>query len=261
MATRNEVLTAVKGGINRQRLKGAAPRDALYDLLNGYVTSAKTIRVRPGTLRVATLPEDTGGDPLTRGLVSLGGSLHVFAVDMMDVPDGYVLHVLSHPDGLDSNGDPVPLSRIHFAAPLMGYLYVVAEFEGGDIYHFWLQEGDAWEASTAYELGEIVTPANSTGLSYQATRTGSANPSWVAGARREVGDVVEPTTFNNFKYTVVDVQGDNPRSGDTEPTWPTSDGQQFNEDAEVDGLGLPVTTPDPPEQPTPEVQRRYNWTR
>lgn len=262
MATRNEVLTAVKGGIDRLRTKGAAPRDALYDLLNGYVTTQKTVKIRPGTVREATLPTDTAGEPLTRGLVSLGGMLHVFAADPMDVPDGFVLHVLSHPDGLDTNGDPVPLSKIHFAAPIMGYLYVAAEFEGGDVYHFWLQEGDEWEADTVYKLGDVVTPATSTGLSYQATRTGSANPSWAAGVRRTVGDVIEPTTYNDFYYTAVDTQGSNPRSGDSEPTWPTEDGQQVYEDADIVAVDTPTVTqtPDPTAEPSTIVKTRYGWT-
>ncbi len=48
-------LTTIGGGINRLRTKAAADRTSLYDLLNGYVTQANTIKVRPGTLRTANI--------------------------------------------------------------------------------------------------------------------------------------------------------------------------------------------------------------
>jgi hypothetical protein len=79
MADRSVALTAVNGGINRLRVKGAADRNSLYDLLNGYVTQQKTIKVRPGTFRTAELPEDTAGDGLTKGLCVFNDLFHVFS--------------------------------------------------------------------------------------------------------------------------------------------------------------------------------------
>ncbi|KKK82756.1 hypothetical protein LCGC14_2800230, partial [marine sediment metagenome] len=58
---RQENLTVIKEGLNRQRTKGAALKDTLYDLLNGFVSSEKTVKVRPGTRLTETLPANTKG--------------------------------------------------------------------------------------------------------------------------------------------------------------------------------------------------------
>lgn len=252
-------LTTVKGGIQRQRVKGAALKDSLYDLVNAYVTSAKTVKVRPGTFRRATL------NPLTKGLCSFRGTLHVFCHETVAVPVGYENHVLTHPAGVMGDGTPIPLLEIHFAEPMMGYLYVVAEFEPGfdhglgDVFHYWLQTGEAWTANTAYKLGAIVAPTTPNGLAYQATRIAAANPSWAPNILRAEGDVVEPTTYNDFFYTVVETEGANPVSGATEPAWPTENGAQVIEDSEsaYDGLVTPTEAPDPDAAPAPAIVDRY----
>ena len=251
-------LTTIRGGINRLRTKGSAPEDSLYDLVNGYVTAAKTIKVRPGTTRRATLPTDTAGNGLTKGLCSFDGALHVFSDASVEVPDGYVLHVITHPDATVDN--PIAIEEINFAAPFMQFLYVSATFENGDTYHFWLQTGDVWQAETVYSLGDVVVPSVANGLAYQAQRLTDPNLAWAPNVTREIGDVIEPTTYNNYYYTVVDVQGDNPRSGDTEPTWPTEDGAQVIEDA--DGASgtpsTPTDMPDPNAQPSQATSDRYD---
>jgi hypothetical protein len=252
-------LTTVKGGINRLRVKGAASKDALYDLVNGYVTSAKTVKVRPGTFRRASVAN-------TKGLCSFDGSLHVFAAETVAVPAGYTLNILTHPAGSNEDGSAIELSEIHFAAPFLGFLYVVAEFEDadfdhglGNIFHFWLQTGDVWEANTVYKLGDIVTPSTPNGRAYQATRLTAPFPSWKKGVERELGDIIEPTVYNDFYYTVVEVIGDNPVSGQTEPVWPTADGEQVAEDSasEFDGLTGTTPQPDPDAAPSPATQDRY----
>ncbi|WP_256202355.1 hypothetical protein [Stenotrophomonas pictorum] len=58
---RQIAMSAVKAGITRLRDKGGASSDSLYDLLNGYVTAARTIKCRPGTRIDAELPEGTKG--------------------------------------------------------------------------------------------------------------------------------------------------------------------------------------------------------
>lgn len=89
---RSAPLTTIRSGINRLRTKGGARPDVLYDLLNGYVTESGTVRVRPGTARMAEL------DPRTRGLCAFEGQLHTFCHIPVAVPEGYVLNVLAHPD-------------------------------------------------------------------------------------------------------------------------------------------------------------------
>jgi len=268
MADRSAALTVIKGGINRLRTKGAALNDSLYDALNCYVTAAKTVRVRPGTFRHADLSllDATLENP-TKGLASFDGALHVFATQTFDVPDGFVLHVLQHPVKFNSDGSIIPLRKIHFATPFMGFLYVVAEFEDadtlnelGNTFHFWLQTGDVWEANKVYKLGDIVSPSTPNGFSYQANRISAPNLSWAPNRQRQIGDVIEPTAYNDFYYTVVDTQGSNPRSGTAEPIWPLEDGAQIFEDADggEDTTSSPTPTLDPTTAPDPTTQTRYN---
>lgn len=265
---KTETLTVVSGGISRQRTKGAALKDRLYDLLNGYVTSEKRVKVRPGTFRHAVLPFDdyvnTEDLSLTKGLVSFDDRLHVFGWEEIAVPAGFTLHILAHPDSPDASGTRIPIKRIHFAAPFMGFLYVVVEWdnsttEGDDVFHYWLQTGDEWTPETAYELGDIVTPPTPNGFAYQATRLLAPFPQWKAGVERSEGDIIEPTEFNNFYYTAVDTQGSKPVSGTTEPTWPTEDGAQVFDDAESDTdlTTAPTTQPDVNANPAPDTQERY----
>lgn len=252
-------LTVVKGGINRLRTKGGARADSLYDLLNGYVTESKTVKVRPGTYRTHVL------DSATKGLVSFDGSFHVFASESVAVPLGYQLHVLFHPEYEPDAPDPslFVLERIHFAKPFMGFLYVVAEFADENIYHYWLQTGGAWEANTVYNHGDIVEPTAPNGLAFQATRLGSALPSWAPNVPRTEGpppDMIEPTEYNGYFYTVVDTIGANPSSGETEPEWPTEEGAQIFEDTE--GVTNPdVTTTEPPSTPEPTTTVRDRYDR
>jgi len=270
MAERSVPLTTIKGGITRLRTKGAALNDSLYDLLNGYVTAARTVRVRPGTFRDAVLPLDayefTADVPLTKGLCAFDGTLHVFGWEAVAVPAGYTLHVLRHPAGQNNDDTAIKISKIHFAAPFLGFLYVVAEFEEADfdhglgtVFHFWLQTGSVWEAEKIYKLGDIVTPTVPNGFAYQATRITPANPSWAPNVLRAVGDVIEPTVYNDFFYTVIGTLGNNPVSGATEPDWPEEDGAQIFEEA--DGTANPTVPstpqPDPTGLPPPTIGDRY----
>ena len=260
MADSSVALTTIKGGINRQRTKGGALEDSLYDLVNGYVSKSKTIVVRPGTVRVFELPTNTAGDGVTKGLMAFEGELHVFSDEFVGVEEGMVLHIIQHPDATEA--DPIALAEINFAAPFMGFPYVAATFENGDTYHYWLQTGEVWTADTVYQAGDIVAPSVPNGLAFQATRLTAPNPSWAPNVLRALGDVVEPTTYNDFYYTVVETQGDNPRSGAVEPIWPTEDGARINEDADGSDTTPPSLT-EPPNiagVPSPAVLERYQNT-
>lgn len=246
---RSAPLTTVKGGINRLRLKGGARADSLYDLVNGFVTEQDTVVSRPGTLREETL------DSSTRGLCTFGGELWTFCHQQVSVPAGYNLAILVHPDAeLATYADPyayygIALDKIHFAEPFMGAIFVVAEFEDGEVYYYWLQEGATWEANKVYQPGDIVAPSTPTGIMYQASRLGSANPAWAPNVQRTDGtgayydpSVIEPTVYNGFYYTCVSAQGVDPRSGATEPVWPTEDGATVTEysDNGADAITIPA---------------------
>jgi hypothetical protein len=253
-------LTVIKEGINRLRLKGGARADSLYDLLNGYVTDSDTAKVRPGTLRDATL------DELTRGLVAFDGVLHTFCHIFVDVPAGYELSVLVHPDATEY--DEIALEKIHFAEPFMGALYVVAEFDGGDIFHYWLQVADEWQYDTVYTHGALVRPSDWNGLVFQASRLGDPYPAWAPNVPRSDGSVygyeasiIEPTVFNNFYYTCVLTGGTNPRSGEIEPEWPTEEGAQVVEYADGEAEEALPAPPEPPSNNTPSEPYRERYGR
>lgn len=241
-------LTVLKGGINRLRTKGGARADNLYDLVNGQLTDSGTVKSRAGTYRTTTL------NSATKGLVSFDGSFHTFSNTAVPVPAGFELHILVHP----TNTDNPAITRIYFAAPFLGSLYVVAQFEGGDVFHFWQNSSGEWAADTEYSAGDIVTPTEPNGLLFRATRLGAPYPAWQAGAPRELKDIIEPTVYNGFYYAVVDTQGLNPASGQVEPTWPTETGQQVIEDTDSSTTPAPSVNPGPaPNSVPPDVEERY----
>ena len=247
-------LTAPKTGISRLRTKGGARPDALYDLVNGQFNAAREIVPRPGTLRKETIAQ-----PLTHGLAYYKGLYHVFADHWIVLGSATtVLHVLPHPDSGDV--DAPTMVAIHKAEPFLGYLFVIAEYSNGDVYYFWLTEGEdggqAWEADTVYDVSEVVRPTVPTGYYYRATRLGGPGVVWEAGASRALNDIVEPTKFNGFEYVVIDAAGTDPRSGTVEPVWPKIEGALVYED--VDGTAPPGQQEDDTPDVPPEVDDRYN---
>lgn len=226
MAGRLQQLDSTEGGINRLKTKGGASKKNLYDMLNGYVDNDGVARSRPGTVQDTVLPAGT------KGLAAFDGGFVVFSHQVTEIADArYSCEVLTHP-----TDDSQPLLEIHFAGPVLGSLYVVAEFVNGDVFHYWLQHQDTWAADTNHKLGDLVQPSVPNGFSYKATRIGAAPQSWAPDVARTVGDVVVPTTENGFDYTVTNTIGSDPKSGSTEPAWPESDGATVYEDT---GYGTP----------------------
>ena len=139
--------------------------------------------------------------------------------------------------------EPIRLKEIHFAAPFMGFLYVVAEFEPnpatdptlGNVFHYWLQTSGEWKAKTVYQIGQIISPTVPNGLQFQAARILAPNPAWAPSTLKTVGDKVEPTVPNGYEFTAVSTDGANPITGLTEPTWPTTTGATVEEDSEQSG--------------------------
>jgi hypothetical protein len=229
---RQITLSAIKAGITRLRDKGGASPDSLYDLLNGHVDASRSPVSRNGTSLDHTLPVGTVG------LCAFQGKLHVFASDFVDPgSEAYVIDILKHPD-VDYAGG---LSKIHFAKPFLGFLYVVAEFENGDVFHYWLQFKGNWQASTFYKIDDTVKPSSPTGFFYKATSVDNP-PAWNPSTKYAVGDVVQPTVYNGYKYTVVEADGDSPASGTAEPAWPITDGAQVTEDVDLSQAAADTTT-------------------
>jgi hypothetical protein len=231
---RTQVLNALKSGINRLRVKGGADPSSLYDLLNGFVTIDGGVQSRPGTTEDATLPSGTVG------LCAFEGAMVVFSASAVTgMPTGYTCVVLPHPTDPDRT-----ISTIHFAAPFLGKLFVVAEFDNGDIFYYWLAGTSTWQASHTYNVDDMVTPTTPNGLVFKIANN-QFPQAWQPGQTYAVGDVVVPSTLNGWKYTVVEADGDNPSSGTTEPIWPTSDGATVTEEHDASS-----TTTQPPNTPT-----------
>jgi hypothetical protein len=249
---RDAPLTVLKGGINRLRTRGGARADTLYDLLNAYLTEDGTVKVRPGSFRVANLPEST------KGLTYFDGSRHTFAAAVVAVPAGYTLHVLVHPEQ-DPGEAVIPLKRIHFAEPFLGYLYVVAEFDDDTVWHYWLRGKATWAANTVYTIGDIVFPTVRNGLAYMATRVGAPNPVWSPNVPRTIGDIVEPTSANanGYYYTVVNTSGLTPTSGSVEPNWPAAAGAEVTESTDITPDSTDTDATDPTNNPGSDITDRY----
>lgn len=246
--SRIQPLSTANAGMTRLRTKGNAAPATLYDCLNGYITLAGTIKPRPGTQTDIILPADT------KGLTAHKCRLYVFShiPQVTTNPDKYVVATLRHPV------DPtVPIQQIHFAAPFMGFLYVAAEFEDGNTWHYWLEELDEWSPNTDFQVGDRVFPSTENGYAYQATRPGSAYETWAANVERSVGDIVEPTVYNGYKYTVIGATGNNPASGAIEPDWPEESGAQVIEYAQGDD-STAVTSPTTPYYPPQDIPDRYS---
>ena len=206
-------LTSLKSGIDRLRTKGGARADALYDLVNGYITIQGTVKARGGSTKVVALPADS------RGLCVFKGKVITFHHNSTSGTSG-VLQVVILPHPTDSTQT---LKEIHFAQPHLGALYVVAEYANGDVFHIWLNNAATWKASTAYTPGAKVAPTVPNGFQYVVKSDPETRPRWLPSVVRTVNDEIIPTTDNGYYYTCVAVSGTG-KSGTKEPTWPTTVG-------------------------------------
>jgi hypothetical protein len=220
-------------GITRLRYKGGASPQSLYDLQNGYVDQSGMPTNRPGTTYNATL---TAG---TKGLCAFQGKLHVFALTAISVPTGYALDILIHPNPAFAG----TLDHIYFAKPFLGFLYVVAGFSDGSVYHYWLQSVGAWKANTIYQANQNVQPTVANGFLY--TPSSVSNPvAWAPNVLTSVGAVVQPTVYNGFQYTCIEADGANPSTGSIEPVWIAANGATVNDiNDNAATPGAPTTTP------------------
>lgn len=243
---RQIVLSTQKGGISRLRDKGGASPETLFDGVNCYVTTAKTIRQRPGLPTFITL------NPGTVGLATFDGVFYVFAEDFIAQDDPRVeCVVLKHP-----TTSTRVITKIHFAQAFLGRLYVSAEFDNGDIYHYWVTNAPDWQADTIYGYRQQVIPTTPNGFVYEVTNV-DATPAWTGGETITLGMFRQPRTYNGFKFEAVAVTGTAPvKTGDTEPLWPTTEGAQVVEYS-YGGVTPPTTPPDPTPTFPPDVGGEY----
>lgn len=231
---RQVVLSTQKGGISRLREKGGASPETLMMLRNADVTTAKTIRQRAG------FPTAFDLTPGTVGLASFEGRFYVFASTFVEHNDPRVeTIVLKHP-----TQPALALTRIHFAQTFLGRFYVAAEFANGDIRHYWVTNAPDWQSQTVYGYQQQVQPTTPNGFVYVASNV-DGTQAWSAGEAITVGLQRQPTTYNGFRYQAVAVTGTPPvLTSDTEPVWPTTEGETVIE--YTYGGTTPPTTPPPP---------------
>jgi len=242
-------LTVVQGGITRARVKGAALRSSLYDLVNAYVTIGKTVKVKPGTLRSQNL----NTSPASVGLTSFDGTFHVFCHQPVTVPSGYVCDVLVNPS-LTTD----PIKKIHFAAPYMGFLYTVAEFNNGAVAHYWLQTNGTWTANTVHFNGDYVSPSAANGFAFQAVRLEPPHTVWAPENVIAVNNIIEPTIYNGYMFKAIAVTGTAPHTGSSEPAWPTTENAQIQEFGDFGTTSSATSSPVSATQaPSQSITDRY----
>jgi len=239
--TRSVILNTMAAGMTRLRGKGGESPETAWEITNGYVTASKSIKQRPAVVYQTLLPATS------RGLCPFNGSLYTFTAHAVSNPGTAIVEILTHP----TPGFAGELYRIHFAAPFMGLLYVVAEFDDHNIYHYWLQNPPAWTEFTIYHENDLVQPTVPNGFYYKAQLDNNAPPAWQALHQYSTGDNVQPTTYNGFFYTATNLLPASPTSSsDTEPTWPTTE-NSFVLESSAGGTSVQPTPPTPPAAPAP----------
>lgn len=234
MAVRPFPLGDKVDGINLMRNKGGASPSSLFDLKNGWITSKRTIKARPGSAAHLTFPAGT------KGCVGFEGKFHTFshAAVAGTVDSRVVVNIIKHP-----SGGAATLSKVHRAFPFLGRLYVVAEFSDGVVQHYWIEKPKAWVGATVYPYASIVQPTTPNGFYYEVL-TRDTTPAWQANVVVAAGDKRQPRTINGFRYVVASVGGVAPiRTGNTEPEWPTKDGETVTERRFVTVPQVPPGTP------------------
>lgn len=240
-------LDVQKTGINRLRTKGGASPEALYDLTNARVDTAGGLGPRGGTVKEAV---SLAG---TKGLHGYKGKLQLFASTPVAAPSAdYQVNVLRHP----TNPTVRTLKKIHYVHPLLGRLYVAAEFDDGSVFHYWITNAPAWQATTVYGYLQQVQPVIANGFVYEVSNAITVQ-SWAKAETIVLNDERQPTTYSGFKFRAVVVAGAAPvRTSDVEPTWPTTDGSQV---VEYSYGGAPSNTTPPTQPPTfpPDIGDEY----
>lgn len=238
MAIRQHSLAKNLDGINLMRSKGGPSESSLFDLKNGWITSQRTAKARPGSAYAVDFPANTVG------MVAMGVFFHTFSHIIINsgVATNVIVNTLVHP-----TGGVAALMKIHEAFPFLGRLYVVAEFADGVVQHYWNENPASWTANTTYSFGAAVQNPIANGYYYEI-KTLATTPAWQANTEVVVGESKQPRVANNFKYTATATTGTPTRTSNIEPVWPIVAGATVVERRYVTDDQLPTgsVTPKPP---------------
>lgn len=194
-------------GLDRRKSRDTAGADALFEMTNAFVTAGHEIRKRGCAVVYASIEAGSVG------LFSALGGLHAF-VDDPGITHGDPLITAQH---VPHPTNPLAtLQRIYYCDAFQGYLYVVAQYDNGDIFHHYLDAGSssatpryaspAWTAATAYETTSphYVTPTVPNGFRYECTASGTSGgsePAWPTTIGATVTDGTVTWTARSFVIT------------------------------------------------------------
>ena len=176
-------------GLDRRKSRDTSGADALYELKNAYITTGKEIAKRPCAVSQVTLENGTVG------LWPALGVLNTFTHDRSIVHGDPLFVARFVPHATDSSRT---VAKIHWASTYAGFIYVVVEYDNGNVQHHYLDAGSA---------------VNVTNPKY-------ATPTWVASAAYATTSphFVSPTVPNGFRYQCTT----GGTSAGSEPVWPTT---------------------------------------
>jgi hypothetical protein len=179
--------------------KGLSTSDAnrLRVLKNAHATEGRTIRKRPGSIKIATLEAGT------EGLFAGNGKLNTFYGGTASITHANPLFQ-SHNVRNDSN-PALAVDKVHYGDVFNGYMYSAIEYTNGDIKHHYLDSPSAWIASTQYGIGDVVTPTVGNSLRYEVVSVVNGISAWQEYTNVQFGSFIVPTAANGLSYKVVDV--------------------------------------------------------
>lgn len=221
----------VSGTLVGQTLRATSRASGAY--MQGNVTGAS------GTTITITITSDSGSGihsdwtlttatsyaanaGLSKGLVAFKGVLYAFCHKPLTTSSAsFVILTLRHP-----TSSTATLTKIHFAQPFMGFMYVVAEFSDAFIGHYWLQTPPAWTVNMGYKSNDLVQPTTPNGFYYKAVQVANP-PTWTPLIQYALNDFIQPTKYNGYQYKAFNEIGPNTppaRSGSIEPIWQVATG-------------------------------------
>lgn len=194
--------------------KGLSTSDAnrLRVLKNAHATEGRTIRKRPGTVKVATL--ETG----TTGLFSGNGKLNTFYGGTTPINHANTLFKSNNVQSPINSA--LNLSEVHFGDVFNGFMYAAVQYTSGEIKHHYIDSPSTFPATTLVALNSYFQPAAPNGFRYKVTDVSIGATAWAAAVAKSLANFVKPTVSNKYRYECTTAG----TTGATEPTWPTVDG-------------------------------------
>jgi hypothetical protein len=195
-------------GKDKRKNPSVSEANRLLELKNAFVTTGKSLRKRPGSVKITDL--ETG----TKGLFAANGKLNTF------YEDGSITHShsLCIANLVDHGSVATPVKTTHSADVVDGFPYVVIEYDNGDIKHHYLDgssptritDTNCPNTKSMVKLAEkvfAVGSANQGVVRYSATAnprdwTTASDAGFIATNRFQQGNE-DPEALGEFKKSLV----------------------------------------------------------